>query len=69
MLHKKSSPANNHVIQSWTLADTAALDALVPVAGDEGRIAFVSSGPVFYVLTVVSPPTWRLLLTGDYPSV
>lgn len=67
MLHKNSPPANNHVIQSWSLADTTALDALVPTVLDIGKIAYVSAGPTFYILMSAGPAVWRVLLTGEYP--
>jgi hypothetical protein len=48
-------------IARWTVANEAARLALVPVAGDEHKVAFQTDTAVYYALTVVGPATWVAL--------
>lgn len=60
MLHRDIPAAQNHGITAWTVAAIADL-ATIPglVAGDEGKVAFVSANGGHYYLEDYSVPTWR----------
>jgi hypothetical protein len=59
MLHKDVTVTEGiHILHAWSVADAAALAALVPVAADVGKVARQADTGVFYVLKNNSPVTW-----------
>lgn len=63
--HKSITPAQNHPIQGWEVADGAAKHAIVPVATDVGKIARQLDDDSMWILTDHSPVTWKRL---DVPA-
>lgn len=59
MLHKYSTPSNNHILHSWDVADEAALLAIAGlVEADEGRVALRRDTNSLWLLVDYSVPTW-----------
>lgn len=62
MLHKDAGVSDGiHVVQSWEVADAAALAAIVPAASDVGRIARQLDTGKFHILENHSPIVWQEL--------
>jgi len=64
MLHRNVLAGDNHIIHNWEVADATALAALVPVAGDDGKIAWQQDNDSFWVLVDYAAPTWKQLLSS-----
>lgn len=65
MLHRASTHVNNHVIQSWEVADEAARLALVVTPDDIGRVALQLDTEVFYLLMSIAPVWQELGASGS----
>lgn len=67
MLHKNVTVTDgNHIIQSWEVADAAALAALAPIASDIGKIAYQVDTAEFWLLKNNTGPVWSTLnVPGD----
>lgn len=63
LLHRNVSPAENHGIVSWVVANSNALTSLPVTAADVNKVAKVGTGALtsYYVLTSNSPVVWTLL--------
>lgn len=47
-----------HTVANWTPADSTALAAIVPVSGDDGKVAWQQDTDQLWLLTDYSVPTW-----------
>lgn len=56
--HSAVTGADLHGIVTFTVASTAARNALSVVAGDIGKVCRVTADESFYVLTSVAPSVW-----------
>lgn len=63
MLHRNTTFIDGHVIHAWEVADTIALNALVVVAADVGKVARKLDTNTFHIL-LTTAPTWLELGTG-----
>lgn len=61
MLHKNASLGSRHAIHNWAPADAAALAAIVPVAGDDGKVALQLDTGDLWALVDYTGPTWIAL--------
>lgn len=61
MLHKNASLGSRHAIHNWAPADAAALAAIVPVAGDNGKVALQLDTGDLWALVDYTGPTWIAL--------
>lgn len=68
MLHKDALASDIHIVHNWAVADAAALAALVPIAGDNGKVAWQQDNNTFYVLADYVAPTWVLLNTPGFAN-
>lgn len=68
MLHKAIPAGDIHTVANWEVADAAALNALVPVAGDNGKIAWRQDNNSLYLLSDYTGPTWSFLGSGAVPG-
>lgn len=64
MLHRLLGDINNHVIQSYTVADSIALLALVVTIDDVGRVAYKEDDKTFHLLFDETGPDWLEIGSG-----
>lgn len=57
-LHQKLGAGFIHPVSNWVVADATARLALVPVAGDAGKVAWQQSDNTLWLLTNHVGPVW-----------
>lgn len=57
--HKSILSENQHIIHRWSVNTETALNTLAPITEDLYKLAFVTDTSTFFVLTSISPITWK----------